>query len=103
VFLINLVPGTADLAAAFFLLPHDQSVSGERIDGLGSGLRGLTVISLIFGLIQGSTDGWTGAHRQPGRRSPRCCLVAGAARLRRDDCADQALMKASRSVLKVSL
>lgn len=59
VFLINIVLGTAGLIAAFFVLPHDQPVSDERIDGLGSGLLGLTMLSLFFGLIQGSTDGWT--------------------------------------------
>ena len=40
VFLINIVLGTAGLAAAFFVLPHDQPVSGERIDGLGSACSG---------------------------------------------------------------
>ena len=70
VFLINIVLGTAGLVAAFFVLPHDQPVSDERIDGLGSGLLGLTMLSLFFGLIQGSTDGWTAV--------PVASLAAGA-------------------------
>jgi EmrB/QacA subfamily drug resistance transporter len=70
VFLINIVLGTVGMVAAFFVLPHDQPVSDERIDGLGSSLLGLTMISLIFGLIDGSTDGWTAL--------PVASLAAGA-------------------------
>lgn len=70
VFLINIVLGTAGLIAAAMLLPGDQPAPGERIDGVGSALLGLTMLSLIFGLIQGSTDGWTAG--------PIASLAAGA-------------------------
>jgi EmrB/QacA subfamily drug resistance transporter len=59
IFLINIVLGTSGLVAAWVLLPHDTPVSRERIDALGSGLLGATMLALIFGLIQGSTSGWT--------------------------------------------
>jgi len=70
IFLINLVLGVTGLVAAVKLLPHDQPVSDERIDALGSGLLGATMLALIFGLIQGSTSGWTAF--------PVVSLVAGA-------------------------
>jgi EmrB/QacA subfamily drug resistance transporter len=59
VFLINIVLGAAGLIAAVRLLPHDKPISRERIDVIGSALLGLMMLTLIFGLIQGSTDGWT--------------------------------------------
>lgn len=58
-FLINIVLGLAGIIAAIKLLPHDEPISNEKLDGLGSVLLALTMFSLIFGLIQGSTDGWT--------------------------------------------
>jgi len=70
VFLINILIGTAGLIAAFLLLPRDKPASGEPIDGLGSGLLGLMMLALIYGLIQGSTDGWSAA--------PVASLAAGA-------------------------
>jgi EmrB/QacA subfamily drug resistance transporter len=70
IFLINIVLGVTGLVAAVKLLPHDQPVSDERIDVLGSGLLGATMLALIFGLIQGSTSGWT--------LLPVVSLVAGA-------------------------
>ena len=70
IFLINIVLGTIGLVAAWVLLPHDKPVSHERIDALGSGLLGATMLALIFGLIQGSTSGWTAL--------PVVSLIAGA-------------------------
>jgi Na+/melibiose symporter-like transporter len=40
------------------------------IDGLGAGLLGLSMVGFIYGLIEGSTDGWT--------NGPLLSLVAGA-------------------------
>jgi hypothetical protein len=71
--------GTAGLIAAFLLLPHDQPISDEPIDGLGSGLLGLMMLALIYGLIQGSTNGWTAA--------PIASLAAGAVLLGPSHCA----------------
>jgi len=59
VFLINIVLGLIGLVAAMRLLPPDQPVSHESIDTIGAVLLGLTMLALIFGLIQGSTSGWT--------------------------------------------
>jgi EmrB/QacA subfamily drug resistance transporter len=73
IFLINIVLGTAGFAAALRLLPHDAPSSTVPIDGLGAGLLGGSMFSLIYGLIEGSTAGWTAL--------PVGCLVAGAALL----------------------
>jgi EmrB/QacA subfamily drug resistance transporter len=70
IFLINIVLGSIGFAAALRLLPRDAAVSSVRIDGLGAGLLGASMFSLIYGLIEGSTAGWTAV--------PAGCLVAGA-------------------------
>jgi hypothetical protein len=69
-FLINIVLGTAGLAAALRLLPRDAGDRSVSIDVLGSALLAACMLSLLFGLIQGSTDGW-GA-------GPIATLAAGA-------------------------
>lgn len=53
------------------MLPRDEPISDEKIDAIGSVLLGLTMPCLIYGLIQGSTDGWTAL--------PVAGLAAGAA------------------------
>ncbi len=58
VFLINIVLGLTGLVAAVRLLPRDQPISQEPIDAIGGALLGATMLALIFGLIQGSTNGW---------------------------------------------
>jgi EmrB/QacA subfamily drug resistance transporter len=58
VFLINILLGLIGLVAAVRLLPHDRPTSHESIDTIGASLLGATMLALIFGLIQGSTDGW---------------------------------------------
>jgi EmrB/QacA subfamily drug resistance transporter len=69
IFLINIVLGSAGFVAALRLLPHDGPASAVPIDGLGSGLLGASMLGLIYGLIEGSTAGWT--------IGPVLCLVAG--------------------------
>jgi len=59
VFLINIVLGAVGLAAAIRVLPHDEPARNTSIDGLGAGLLGATMFGLLYGLIEGSTDGWT--------------------------------------------
>ena len=74
VFLINIVLGTMGLIAAVKLLPQDQDQEQEShvpIDGLGAGLLGAAMLGLIYGLIDGSTDGWTAV--------PVASLIAGVA------------------------
>ena len=58
-FLINIVLGAAGLAAGLTLLPHDVGDRTVSIDALGSALLAACMLGLLFGLIQGSTDGWT--------------------------------------------
>jgi EmrB/QacA subfamily drug resistance transporter len=70
IFLINIVLGSVGFAAALRLLPHDAPVSAAPIDGLGAGLLGASMFGLIYGLIEGSTAGWTAL--------PAGCLAAGA-------------------------
>src|ERR1017187_2989041 len=70
IFLINIALGTVGFIAALRLLPHDGPASAVPIDGLGSGLLGASMFSLIYGLIEGSTAGWTAL--------PILCLAAGA-------------------------
>jgi len=70
VFLINIVLGAVGLVAAVKLLPVDEPVSDVPIDGLGAGLLGASMFGLMYGLIEGSTAGWTAM--------PILSLVAGA-------------------------
>lgn len=58
-FLINIVLGGAATFAAFRLLPRDEGDRGVSVDGLGSGLLGVAMFGLLYGLIQGSSTGWT--------------------------------------------
>ncbi|MDM4761987.1 MFS transporter [Galbitalea sp. SE-J8] len=58
-FLINIVLGGIGFVAAYRVLPADRDTSDVRIDGLGAGLLGLSMLGLIYGLIDGSTSGWT--------------------------------------------
>lgn len=71
IFLINIVLGTAGFVAAVRYLPHDTADSGVVIDGLGAGLLGASMFGMMYGLIEGSTTGWT--------LVPILSLVAGAA------------------------
>jgi EmrB/QacA subfamily drug resistance transporter len=58
IFLINVVLGVVGLALAARILPHDVAEEDVVVDGLGSGLLAAAMFGLIFGLIEGSTDGW---------------------------------------------
>jgi MFS family permease len=69
-FLINIVLGAAGLAAGSRLLPRDAGDPDIRIDVAGSALLAGTMLGLLYGLIQGSTDGWTAL--------PVAALAAGA-------------------------
>jgi MFS family permease len=56
IFLINIILGSV---GALKYLPRDRPSSGVVIDGLGAGLLGASMLGLMYGLIQGSTAGWT--------------------------------------------
>jgi EmrB/QacA subfamily drug resistance transporter len=60
IFLINVILGTIGLVAAVKILPREDD--GDRstvIDGWGSGLLAVAMFGLLYGLIEGSTNGWT--------------------------------------------
>ncbi|MBC9714695.1 MFS transporter [Streptomyces sp. TRM66268-LWL] len=59
VFLINLALGVLGLFAATRLLPKDDGDRGTSVDGWGAGLLAVTMFGLMFGLIEGSTYGWS--------------------------------------------
>ncbi|GAB2806577.1 hypothetical protein GCM10027176_09450 [Actinoallomurus bryophytorum] len=59
IFLINIVLGVAGLVMAVRILPRDDD--GDRstvVDGWASGLLAVTMLGLLYGLIEGSTNGW---------------------------------------------
>jgi EmrB/QacA subfamily drug resistance transporter len=60
IFLANIILGCLGLVLAAKILPRDDA--GDRstvIDGWGSGLLAVTMIGLLYGLIEGSTNGWS--------------------------------------------
>jgi EmrB/QacA subfamily drug resistance transporter len=60
IFLINVVLGGVGLVIAAKILPRDDD--GDRstvVDGWGSGLLAVTMLGLLYGLIGGSTNGWS--------------------------------------------
>src|SRR5215813_7752262 len=59
VFLINIVLGGAGLIAAIRLLPRGEADPATRVDLIGSALLGAAVFSLLYALIQGSSNGWS--------------------------------------------
>ncbi|MEV6152508.1 MFS transporter [Nonomuraea sp. NPDC052129] len=71
-FLINIVLGGAALIAATRLLPADapgDRSSGSGVDGVGAGVLAVTMVGLLYGLIDGSAHGW--------RLVPILCLAGG--------------------------
>jgi MFS family permease len=58
-FLINIVLGVAGLVFGSRLLPRDRGDDSVRIDFAGSALLAGTMLGLLFGLIEGSSSGWT--------------------------------------------
>jgi EmrB/QacA subfamily drug resistance transporter len=60
IFLANIILGIIGLVMAARILPRDDD--GDRsavVDGWGSGLLAVTMTGLLYGLIEGSTNGWT--------------------------------------------
>jgi len=60
IFLLNLVLGVIGIAVAIKILPRDDD--GDRstvVDGWASGLLAVTMLGLLYGLIEGSSNGWT--------------------------------------------
>jgi EmrB/QacA subfamily drug resistance transporter len=59
IFLVNLALGVAGLAIATRILPADDGDGTTAVDGWGSTLLAGTMFGLLYGLIDGSTNGWT--------------------------------------------
>ena len=60
IFLVNIILGVIGLVMAVKILPRDDD--GDRstvVDGWGSGLLAVAMIGLLYGLIEGSTNGWS--------------------------------------------
>lgn len=58
IFLINLVLGVIGLVLAVKILPRDDDADRSTVvDGWASGLLGVTMLGLLYGLIEGSTNG----------------------------------------------
>ncbi|MFC9997079.1 MFS transporter [Nocardia sp. NPDC127526] len=58
-FLINIVLGGLAIALAARLLPRDHGDRTVSVDGLGSGLLAAAMFGVLYGLIDGSADGWS--------------------------------------------
>jgi EmrB/QacA subfamily drug resistance transporter len=60
IFLINIILGVTGLVMAARMLPRDDD--GDRstvVDGWASGLLAVAMLGLLYGLIEGSTNGWS--------------------------------------------
>jgi EmrB/QacA subfamily drug resistance transporter len=60
IFLANVILGGIGLVVAARILPRDDA--GDRsivIDGWGSGLLAAAMLGVLYGLIEGSTNGWS--------------------------------------------
>lgn len=57
-FLVNIALCLVGLLVGRRVLPPDTDLQHDRIDVLGSGLLGLTMLALVGGLVDGSSTGW---------------------------------------------
>ncbi|MET9243283.1 MFS transporter [Nonomuraea sp. NPDC003709] len=59
IFLINIILGGVGLIMAVKILPRDDDADRSTVvDGWASGMLGATMLGLLYGLIEGSTNGW---------------------------------------------
>lgn len=58
IFLINIVIGTFGFIAAYKILPKDAGNKSVTIDVIGSVLLGGMMLSLLYGIIEGSANNW---------------------------------------------
>ncbi|GAA3618841.1 hypothetical protein GCM10022419_125450 [Nonomuraea rosea] len=60
IFLANIILGGVGLVIAAKILPRDDdSDRSTVVDGWGSGLLAVAMLGLLYGLIEGSTNGWS--------------------------------------------
>lgn len=90
-FLVNLVLGAAGLVLAGRLLPRDDGDRAVVVDGWGSALLAVAMFGLLFGMLQGSSDGWNATAIVPLAAG----LLAFAAFARRQGTAAEPLLKPS--------
>jgi EmrB/QacA subfamily drug resistance transporter len=69
IFLINVILGGIGLVMAAKILPRDDGNRSTVVDGWGSGLLAAAMAGLLYGLIEGSTHGWSAV--------PVASIVAG--------------------------
>jgi EmrB/QacA subfamily drug resistance transporter len=69
IFLINVILGGIGLVMAAKILPRDDGDRSTVVDGWGSGLLAAAMAGLLYGLIEGSTHGWSAV--------PVASIVAG--------------------------
>ncbi len=62
IFLINVPIGAIALVLAVRLVGESRSLQPRRADWLGTATLSLALLTLVFGLIRGSADGWGAAH-----------------------------------------
>lgn len=67
-FLINIVVGGLGLLLAIRVLPRVEPDPGVRLDLVAAALLGGAMFALLYGLVTGSTNGWTAA--------PIACIAA---------------------------
>ena len=59
IFLVNLPIVVVALAAGAYLLPKSKDPSHPRLDLVGAALSIVGLMSLVYGIIEGPTEGWT--------------------------------------------
>ncbi|HET9500844.1 MAG TPA: MFS transporter [Marmoricola sp.] len=58
-FLANIILGAIGLVIAVKILPRDDGDRSTVVDGWGSGLLAVAMTGMLYGLIDGSTRGWS--------------------------------------------
>jgi len=59
IFLVNLPIVAVALGAGAYLLPKSKDPSHPRLDLVGAGLSIIGLLSLVYGIIEGPTEGWS--------------------------------------------
>ena len=59
IFLVNLPIVAVALTAGAYLLPKSRDPSHPRLDLVGASLSIIGLLSLVYGIIEGPTEGWT--------------------------------------------
>lgn len=58
IFLANIILGIVGMIVAVKILPRDKGDRSVVVDGWGSGLLAAAMLGTLYGLIEGSTNGW---------------------------------------------